>query len=339
MKKFSGKKFGQDKNSGGKSYGKPGGKSGDKNRSFSKFRPKRDVEKSKPGSKPDFKSDSKTSGKFHQKRDHKKFDNKKPDYKKTFHDKPAHEKITHERANLYGVHAVAAAWMNPARRVRALYVTETSIKNFEDNINAAKSAGIKRPAPTLVDKAVLEKILPPGAVHQGIAIAAEALDEVFLQDIIIRAEMNERAVVLILDQVTDPHNVGAILRSASAFGAAGVIMQKMHAPELTGVLAKTACGAADHIPVAFETNLSRTIEEMKKSGFMVVGLDEHTEKAINTLRGNNKIVLVLGAEGAGLRRLIRENCDILVRLPTSGAIQSLNVSNAAAVAMYALLAH
>ena len=139
-----------------------------------------------------------------------------------------------------------------------------------------------------------------------------------------------------LDQVTDPHNVGAIMRSACAFGADGLIMQKKHAPSFAGVLAKTACGAVEHINVAFETNLTRSLETLQNNGFFVLGLDEHGEITIGDADIPNKCVLVLGAEGTGIRRLIREQCDTLVRLPTTGPILSLNVSNAAAIALYAI---
>ena len=157
-----------------------------------------------------------------------------------------------------------------------------------------------------------------------------------MQDLIIRSNNKDKTVLAILDQVTDPHNVGAILRSASAFGVDGVIMQKKHAPSLNGVLAKTACGAVEHIPVAKATNISRTVKELQDEGFYVMGLDEHTKKDIGDFSKTDKIVIILGSEGDGIRRLVKESCDELVRLPTQGAIASLNVSNAAAVAFYAL---
>jgi 23S rRNA (guanosine2251-2'-O)-methyltransferase len=158
-----------------------------------------------------------------------------------------------------------------------------------------------------------------------------------VQDLIIKTQEQDNAVLLMLDQVTDPHNVGAILRSACAFGAAGIIMQRRHSPELTGVLAKAASGAVEHIPVAYEINLSDTLDILKKNGFFAIGLDERGEKPIGSIKKGGKTVLVLGAEGAGLRPKVRDHCDTLVRLPTGGPIASLNVSNAAAVAMYALL--
>ncbi len=238
------------------------------------------------------------------------------------------------KADLFGFHAVREAWLNPARFVHALFITESALKEFEPHIKTSA----KRPAPQIVSKDDLDRAFPPGTVHQGIALSAQPLAEQSIMDLIIRGTAKERSVIVILDQVTDPHNIGAILRSACAFGADGVVMQSKHAPEMTGILAKTACGAADHIPVAYETNLSRAIEKLKENHYTVIGLDEHAEKTFGTLPKYDRAVLVLGAEGPGMRRLIREHCDVLVTLPTQKPINSLNVSNAAAVALYALLA-
>lgn len=237
---------------------------------------------------------------------------------------------------LYGFHAVREAWLNPERTVQTLYLTDQSIKGFEATINEAKNKGVRRPAPAIVDKKKLDKILPQGAVHQGIALQCSELPEMGIQDFIIRAKSKGKTLLLMLDQVTDPHNVGAIIRSACAFGADGIIVQKKHAPALDGVLAKTACGAVEHVPVAYETNLSRALEALKAEHFFAYGLDERGKRTVGDIKNDNpeKIVLVLGAEGPGLRQLVRENCDELVRLPTTGEIASLNVSNAAAVALF-----
>lgn len=237
------------------------------------------------------------------------------------------------RANIWGTHAVTEAWLNPARQINALYITETMLKSFEPTLAQAKDLG--RPAPKVLDKKDIDRMLGD-AVHQGIAIDAKPLEETFVQDLIARAASRERTVLLMLDQVTDPHNVGAILRSACAFGADGVIMQRKHSPELTGILAKTASGAAEHIPVAYEINLSDTLDLLKDKGFFAIGLDERGTQEIGAIRKGGKAVLVLGAEGQGLRPKVREHCDTLVRLPTQGPIASLNVSNAAAVSLYAI---
>lgn len=244
------------------------------------------------------------------------------------------ERATRIKADLFGFHAVREAWRNPGRFVHALYLTSNAAREFEADL---KKTTAPRPAPIIVEKETLDKAFPPGTVHQGIALACQPLAEMSAVDLAIAAEPREKSVILILDQVTDPHNIGAILRSACAFGASGVVMQSRHAPELTGILAKTACGALEHIPVAYETNLARAIETLKEHHYMVVGLDEHAEKNFGDLYDHPRIVLVLGAEGTGMRRLIKESCDELVTLPTRPPIASLNVSNAAAVALYALL--
>lgn len=241
-------------------------------------------------------------------------------------------------ANIYGFHALAAAWINPERDFSALYLTEPSRAGFEPVLAQAAALGLKRPAPVTVEKADLDRALPD-SVHQGLAGQAGPPPESAVSDMVSGAQIRHKTLILLLDQVTDPHNVGAILRSACAFGANGVVMQRKHAPGLENpVLAKTACGAADHIPVAYETNLARALEQFKAAGFFVLALDERGEKSFTDLPDYEKSVLVLGAEGPGLRRLVREGADILVRLPTSGPIGSLNVSNAAAVALYALTA-
>ncbi len=238
-------------------------------------------------------------------------------------------------ANIYGFHAVSAAWLNEDRSIHELYITSQAQSGFEGTLLEAKRSKLTRPTPTIIDKHKLEKMLPRGAVHQGIAIACTPLEESDIQDFIISASSLDKTKIVILDQVTDPHNVGAIMRSACAFGANGIIMQKKHAPELTGVLAKTACGAVEHIPVAYATNLTRSIETLQSHGFFVIGLDERGQD-ISEIDTPDKCVIVLGAEGAGIRRLIKDNCDILARLPMSGTMPSINVSNAAAVAFYAL---
>ena len=175
--------------------------------------------------------------------------------------------------------------------------------------------------------------LPDGAVHQGLAMHAAPLPELDLADIL---ESNSKAPLLFLDQVSDPHNVGAILRSAAAFGAAAVIVQDRHAPQVTGVLAKSASGALEVTPIIRVTNLSRALEETADAGYFRIGLAGEAELNLGQHTPSDKIVLVLGAEGPGMRRLTREKCDQLVKLPTREPISSLNVSNAAAVALYAL---
>jgi 23S rRNA (guanosine2251-2'-O)-methyltransferase len=233
---------------------------------------------------------------------------------------------------LWGFHAVRAAWTNPARRIIRLLVTDAGLSGFKDTLDAGT---LKRPQPEVIDKLAFDRLMPPGAVHQGIAALVETLPMRDAHDLIAGLQEGEKAVLIILDQVTDPHNVGAILRSAAAFGAKGVILQDRHAPEMNGVLAKTASGAADVIPIAAETNLARIIELLQENGFFVIGLDERG-MPIGELAKYDRLALVLGAEGAGIRQNVASHCDGLVCLPTQGPILSLNVSNAAAVALYAV---
>ncbi len=244
--------------------------------------------------------------------------------------RPAREKSPRLNIDLFGTHAVQAAWQNPARFVHTLYITEEALKDFD------RASPAKRPNPTIIAKDELDRALPPGTVHQGVALSCQPLEESSVEDLARQGEQKGKSLILILDQVTDPHNIGAILRSACAFGADGMVLQRKHAPEVTSVMAKTACGALEYVPMAYETNLSRSIETLQKEGYFVIGLDEHGEKTIAQLPAYDKCVLVLGAEGPGLRRLIKENCDTLARLPMKGEMPSINVSNAAAVALYEL---
>jgi 23S rRNA (guanosine2251-2'-O)-methyltransferase len=234
---------------------------------------------------------------------------------------------------LYGIHPVAMAWVNPERNCRHLYGTPPALAAFADTIEEAQRLDLKRPPAIAVDRDAIERMLPPGAVHQGLALDAEPLPEVGLDDVLIAAGAGP-IVLVILDQVTDPHNVGAILRSAAALGAKGVIVQTRHAPEISGVLAKSASGAVEIVPLLHETNLSRTIERLREEGFFVAGLDEEGEVELADIDFGERVVLALGAEGEGLRRLVAEHCTALVKLPTEPPIGSLNVSNAAAIGLY-----
>jgi 23S rRNA (guanosine2251-2'-O)-methyltransferase len=229
---------------------------------------------------------------------------------------------------LHGLHPVAAALANPARRLKRLLVTEEA--------GAALAARLPQPwriAPERVERARFASFLPEDSVHQGAALLAEPLPNLPLD----RALAHNDGPVLVLDQVTDPRNIGAILRSAAAFGAAALVMQDRHAPPETGALARAASGALEIVPVVREVNLSRALDALKKAGLWVVGLDgaAPTTLAQAGLAGR-RVALVLGAEGEGMRRLTRENCDELARLPISPEMESLNVSAAAAVALYEL---
>ena len=224
---------------------------------------------------------------------------------------------------LYGLHAVSAALANPSRRPRLLMATKSALTEL-------KELGLTPSVPTeILEPADLATRLPPGAVHQGLALDADPLPELDLHEALEGANR-----VLILDQVTDPHNVGAILRSAAVFGAAALVMTDRNSPPLSGVLAKAASGAAEHVALVRVVNLVRALEEIKEIGFTVIGLDGEAPHSLPEIDVSGRVALVLGAEGAGLRRLTREHCDWLARLPASGPMRSLNVSNAAAVALY-----
>lgn len=186
---------------------------------------------------------------------------------------------------------------------------------------------------TLAEPADLGRLVPPDAPHQGVVIEVEPLKEVWLDDLI--GNPPERSVLLVLDQVTDPHNVGAIIRSAAAFGAIGIITQDRHSPPESGVVAKAASGALERVPWVRIVNLARALEEIGEAGFWRIGLAGDSPTMLNEALGPPRIALVLGAEGAGLRPNTREHCDALARLPITDAVESLNVSNAAAVALYA----
>jgi 23S rRNA (guanosine2251-2'-O)-methyltransferase len=237
---------------------------------------------------------------------------------------------------LYGQHAVAAALENSKRKIRRLVLTPEAEKNWSEIL---QQAGQTRPLPAadVIDKAEIERLLPPGAVHQGIGALCEPLPAPAIEDIARLGAEQEHAVVMVLDQVTDPHNVGAIVRSAAAFGALAVIVPDRHAPEETGALAKAASGALERLPLVRVTNVVRALEQLKAAGFWVAGMAGEAERTMASQKLSGRIAIVMGAEGEGLRRLTREHCDFLVKLPMTGAVESLNVSNAAAVALYELV--
>ena len=231
---------------------------------------------------------------------------------------------------IYGIHAVGAALKNPKRTCFQLNVLTQSLKQEVHSTASGIPCNI-------VDKSFFIKRFGENAVHQGVALELLCLEEPALEDLCDEPLAGQ--IILALDQVTDPHNVGAIIRSAAAFGARAIITQERHAPEKTSaVLAKTACGGLEHIDWISVTNLSRALEQLKQAGYWVSGLDEGGEPLTPSTAPSRPLVLVLGAEGEGLRRLVKENCDFLVRLPTMPNFGTLNVSNAAAVALYACAA-
>jgi 23S rRNA (guanosine2251-2'-O)-methyltransferase len=223
---------------------------------------------------------------------------------------------------LYGWHTVTAALANPARRIRKLLATENAMRRLADD-------GIALPlTPELVRPDAIAVRLTPDAAHQGILAEADPLPSPAL------ADLAAAGVVLVLDQITDPHNVGAILRTAAAFAVAAVVTTARHSPEATGVLAKSASGALEWVPIVIVQNLARGLAELKEQGFLIVGLDSAGADDLAAMPLSAALALVLGAEGKGLRQGTRAVCDKLARLHLPGAIKSLNVSNAAALALY-----
>jgi 23S rRNA (guanosine2251-2'-O)-methyltransferase len=226
---------------------------------------------------------------------------------------------------LWGWHAVLAALANPNRSgFKRLIVAPAKTGEVEA---AAKRLGLRLET---VEAPEFTRVLPSGSVHQGVALLA---DPVAAEDIETFAD-DPRGVLLMLDQLTDPQNVGAIFRSAAAFGARGVILQDRHAPTLTGALAKAAAGAIEAIPHARVVNLSRALDQLTEGGWRTVGLAGQAEQTLEQVLDARPTVLVMGSEGDGLRRLVAEHCDALARIPMPGGFESLNVSNAAAVALY-----
>src|SRR5208282_3297559 len=229
---------------------------------------------------------------------------------------------TDDAVILYGWHTVTAALANPARRIRRLLATENAIRRLAED-------GVTLPiTPELVRPDALAARLTPDAVHQGLLAEADPLPSPDIED------LAASGIVLVLDQITDPHNVGAILRTAAAFAVAAVVTTARHSPEATGVLAKSASGALELVPIVAVQNLVRALVTLKERGVLVVGLDSAGSDDLAAIELAAPLALVLGAEGRGLRQSTRAACDRLARLDLPGAIKSLNVSNATALALY-----
>jgi 23S rRNA (guanosine2251-2'-O)-methyltransferase len=223
---------------------------------------------------------------------------------------------------LYGWHTVRAALENPARRIRRLLATENAAGRLARE-------GVELPVkPEIVRPDVIARRLSADAVHNGLLVEADPLPSPDLDSIA------PSGIALVLDQITDPHNVGAILRTAAAFGVAAVITTARHSPDATGVLAKSASGALEYVPMVTVQNLARALGALQERGYLLIGLDSSGESDLGDAGLRTPLALVLGAEGKGLRQLTRTTCDLVVRLDMPGPIKSLNVSNAAAVALY-----
>ena len=238
---------------------------------------------------------------------------------------------------LWGGHAVLAALANPARRLRRVLVAGETVETWENEVAERLEARRDVRKPEIIARHAFAQHLPAGAVHQGIAVQAEPLDQPELAELLAGLPADRPAGLILLDQVSDPHNVGAVLRSASAFGAAAVVATKRNAPGETGALAKAASGALEHVPYPHVTNLARAMATAQAHGFRLLGLAREAAATLADEAGQDRLGLVLGAEGHGLRQKTRATCDTLVRLPTNGPVGELNVSNAAAVGLYELI--
>lgn len=233
---------------------------------------------------------------------------------------------------LYGIHAVSAAIANPDRRTHRVIGTKQGIEALQ---NALPERNIAEFNIETVDRAEIDTVCGPDSVHQGIALLADPLPDKHVEDVIASEDQTPDTLV-VLDQASDPRNIGAVMRSARAFGARAVIVQDRNAPPETGSMAKAASGALEHVSLVRVTNLARAIWTLKDAGYWCLGLDGHAETDIGDVDPTPRRVIVLGAEGAGLRRLTRETCDQLVKIPMDSAQESLNLSNAAAIALYVL---
>jgi 23S rRNA (guanosine2251-2'-O)-methyltransferase len=257
---------------------------------------------------------------------HKRFKPRGPDHaghgKRGHGPRPARHGEQDETVVLYGWHTVLAALQNPERHIRRLTATENALRRLAEE-------QVQLPVePELVRPDAIAARLGAEAVHQGLLAEADPLPAPAVED------LPADGLVLVLDQITDPHNVGAILRSAAAFDVRAVVTTARHSPEATGVLAKSASGALEHVPIVTVVNLARGLEVLKQSGFFALGLDSEGTDDLAAVALRAPLALVLGAEGKGLRQLTRTRCDAVARLDLPGAIKSLNVSNAAALALY-----
>jgi 23S rRNA (guanosine2251-2'-O)-methyltransferase len=223
---------------------------------------------------------------------------------------------------LYGWHTVTMALQNPQRQIRKLTLTENAARRLaDDNIETRITPEIVRPQD-------IDRLLSPDAVHQGLLAEAEPLPSPDIET------LAQEGMVLVLDQITDPHNVGAILRSAAAFAVKAIVTTARHSPEATGVLAKAASGALELVPMVTVTNLARALTTLNDIGFQTVGLDSEGSEDLSNVALRAPLALVLGAEGKGLRHLTRDTCSVVARLDMPGEIKSLNVSNAAVLSLY-----
>lgn len=227
---------------------------------------------------------------------------------------------------LWGRHAIEAALLNPERKHRKLWATREGVASLDGELPSDFPVEWASPAD-------LARLVARDAPHQGLVLDCDALEDIFLEEVL---DADPVRPIVVLDQVTDPHNVGAIMRSAAAFGAAALVTQDRHAPPESGTLAKSASGALETVPWVRVVNLARALEEIAEAGYWRIGLDGEGKSTLAEALPAGPVALVLGAEGEGMRHNIVQHCDAIARLPISTAIESLNVSNAAAIALYAI---
>lgn len=246
---------------------------------------------------------------------------------------PHHSGTTHGLW-LYGIHAVAAAIQNPARKRHRLIATKPASESLKEALPDGFTVDIDT---EIVDRSEIDTVCGPDSVHQGLALLVSPLADLYIENVIdpdLQADSLATDTLVVLDQATDPRNIGAVLRSARAFGVRAVILQDRNAPPETGAMAKAASGALEHVAMVRVTNLARAMWTLKDAGYWCLGLDGYSDIDIGTVDPTPKRVVVLGAEGTGLRRLTRETCDQLVCIPMDKNAESLNLSNAAAIALY-----
>jgi 23S rRNA (guanosine2251-2'-O)-methyltransferase len=230
---------------------------------------------------------------------------------------------------LYGLHAVQAALANPDRKLGRAALTPRAIETIGKKL-------LSRVSVETLEPGAIDRLLPPGAVHQGAALEAWPLKSRNLEEVLAGTGTEGRRIVLVLDQLSDPHNVGAILRTAAAFNVAAVVVQDRHAPPQSGALAKAASGALDMVPYVEVVNIARALDQLAELGFWRIALAGDSGQSLAEAVPDGDVALVLGSEGDGIRRLVREHCEVSALIPISKTMESLNVSNAAAIALYEL---
>ena len=234
------------------------------------------------------------------------------------------QNISKSSVVLYGKHAVISALQNPKRQIEKVLCTKDNLQHLQQYTKNI----------CIVERKEIDAITPRDAVHQGIALICKPLPNYMIEDIISLSSTKENCQILILDQVTDPQNIGAIIRSAVAFNTLALILQDKNSPTENGTMAKAAAGMMEFLPICRATNLSRAISQLKKAGFWSIGMDGYAKTTIDKMKKGGKNIIIMGSEGKGMRRLIEENCDITIKLPMNENVESLNVATAASIVLY-----